>query len=43
MSREEARLILRLCDKLDFEQLMDLGACLIACAFQQRKPTKGTK
>lgn len=43
MNREEAKFLLTLCDKLDFETLMDLGAYLIACAFYRRKPTKGTK
>lgn len=43
MNRKEAKLVLKLCDKLDFGQLMDLGAYLIACAFHKRKPTIGTK
>ena len=43
MSRPEAMQLLKLCDKLSREQLMELGAYLIACAFHHRKPTKGTK
>jgi hypothetical protein len=43
MTRNEALQVLRLCDKLDWGQLLDLGSYLIACAFHQRKPTQGTR
>jgi len=43
MNRTEAKLVLALCDKLSWAQLMDLGAYLVACAFHCKKPTKGTK
>lgn len=42
MTRKEALRVLKLCDKLDFDQLLELGAYLIACAFHKRKPTVGT-
>jgi len=43
MPRRQAIELLKLCDKLDFDQLLDLGAYLVACAFHKRKPTQGTK
>lgn len=43
MTRIEAKLLLKLCDKIPPEFLMEFGAYLIACAFHKRKPTQGTK
>ena len=43
MKKEEAKELLKELDKLDFEQLMELGAYLVGCAFHKRKPTEGTK
>lgn len=43
MSRKEAKRVLSLCDKLSKDQLMDLGAYLLACAVKGKKPTEGTK
>jgi hypothetical protein len=43
MNEKEAWRVLKLCDKLSDEQLIELGAYLIACAVKSRKPTQGTK
>lgn len=43
MNRKESHLMLKLCDKLSWQQLLELGAYLIACSFHKRKPTVGTE
>jgi hypothetical protein len=43
MTLKQADQLLRLCDKLSWTQLLDLGAYLIACAYHRSKPTVGTQ
>jgi hypothetical protein len=43
MTLKQADKLLRLCDKLSWSQLLDLGAYLIACAYHKAKPTVGTQ
>lgn len=43
MTEKQAWLILKLCDKLTEDQLIELGSYLLACAIKGKKPTQGTK
>ena len=43
MTAKQALALLKLCDLLSRNQLTELGAYLMACAYHQRKPTQGTE